>query len=146
MRTPLCELLGIEHPVLLAPMAGVSGGALAAAVSALAEVGLQTTIDYQDGGNLARNTVFNQVPSPGFPAQNGTIVRLMVAGPAPGSTVPSLLGFPDRKSTRLNSITLIYLVCRLLLEKKKKKNKGEMKRSIETHRLSCVDHYLTGWM
>ena len=30
--TPLCELLGIEHPVLLAPMAGVSGGALAAAV------------------------------------------------------------------------------------------------------------------
>lgn len=65
------------------------------AVSALAEVGLQTTIDYQDGGNLARNTVFNQVPSPGFPAQNGTIVRLMVAGPAPGSTVPSLLGFPS---------------------------------------------------
>ncbi|HDH03574.1 MAG TPA: PASTA domain-containing protein, partial [Actinobacteria bacterium] len=68
--------------------------ALGDAVSALAEVGLQTTVDYQDGGNLARNTVFNQVPSPGFPAQNGTIVRLVVAGPAPGSTVPSLLGFP----------------------------------------------------
>ena len=27
----------------------------------------------------------------------------------------------DRKSTRLNPVTLIYLVCRLLLEKKKKK-------------------------
>ncbi len=29
----LCKLLGIQRPVLLAPMAGVSGGALAAAVS-----------------------------------------------------------------------------------------------------------------
>lgn len=38
--TPLCELLGIEHPVLLAPMAGVSGGALAAAVSRSGGLGL----------------------------------------------------------------------------------------------------------
>src|SRR6059036_1803418 len=29
-------------------------------------------------------------------------------------------GHPDRKSTRLNSVTVGYLVCRLLLEKKKK--------------------------
>jgi len=40
MRTPLCDLLGIEHPVLLAPMAGVSGGALAAAVSNAGGLGL----------------------------------------------------------------------------------------------------------
>lgn len=33
LRTPLCERLGITHPVLLAPMAGVAGGALAAAVT-----------------------------------------------------------------------------------------------------------------
>ena len=33
IRTSLCDLFDIEHPVLLAPMAGVSGGALAAAVS-----------------------------------------------------------------------------------------------------------------
>lgn len=33
VRTPLNDLFGIKHPVLLAPMAGVSGGALAAAVS-----------------------------------------------------------------------------------------------------------------
>ncbi|MEZ5701358.1 MAG: nitronate monooxygenase [Burkholderiaceae bacterium] len=31
--TPLTTLLGIRHPLLLAPMAGVSGGRLAAAVS-----------------------------------------------------------------------------------------------------------------
>jgi len=33
IRTPLTTLLGIAHPVIAAPMAFVSGGALAAAVS-----------------------------------------------------------------------------------------------------------------
>jgi len=37
---PLTLLLGIEHPVLLAPMAGVSGGALARAVSLAGGLGL----------------------------------------------------------------------------------------------------------
>lgn len=40
LRTPLCDLFEIEHPVLLAPMAGVSGGALAAAVSNAGGLGL----------------------------------------------------------------------------------------------------------
>jgi len=40
IRTPLCDLFDIEHPVLLAPMAGVSGGALAAAVSEAGGLGL----------------------------------------------------------------------------------------------------------
>jgi nitronate monooxygenase len=38
--TPVCDLFGIEHPVLLAPMAGISGGALAAAVSRAGGLGL----------------------------------------------------------------------------------------------------------
>lgn len=40
IHTPLTSLLGIEHPVLLAPMAGISGGALAAAVSNAGGLGL----------------------------------------------------------------------------------------------------------
>jgi nitronate monooxygenase len=40
LKTPLTELLEIRHPVILAPMAGVSGGALAAAVSAAGGLGL----------------------------------------------------------------------------------------------------------
>lgn len=40
VRTSLCDLFDIEHPVLLAPMAGVSGGALAAAVSKAGGLGL----------------------------------------------------------------------------------------------------------
>ena len=40
IRTPICDLFGIEHPVLLAPMAGVSGGRLAAAVSKAGGLGL----------------------------------------------------------------------------------------------------------
>lgn len=38
--SPLCDLLGIEVPVLGAPMAGVAGGALAAAVSRAGGLGL----------------------------------------------------------------------------------------------------------
>ena len=33
LQTPLCDLLGIKHPILLAGMAKASGAALAAAVS-----------------------------------------------------------------------------------------------------------------
>lgn len=40
MRTPLAELLGIEQPILLAPMGNVSGGALAGAVSRAGGLGL----------------------------------------------------------------------------------------------------------
>lgn len=40
LATPITELFGIRHPVLLAPMAGASGGALAAAVSAAGGLGL----------------------------------------------------------------------------------------------------------
>ena len=67
---------------------------LAEAVTTLNDLGFLTTVDWQDGGNLAQGTVFNQLPSPGFPAQVGSVVKLVVAGPEPGSTVPSVLGFP----------------------------------------------------
>jgi nitronate monooxygenase len=40
LRTRLTERLGIRHPVLLAPMGFVSGGALAAAISAAGGLGL----------------------------------------------------------------------------------------------------------
>ena len=40
LRTRLTERLGIRHPILLAPMGFVSGGALAAAVSAGGGLGL----------------------------------------------------------------------------------------------------------
>lgn len=39
-RTALTDLLGIRHPIILAPMGGVSGGALAAAVSQAGGLGL----------------------------------------------------------------------------------------------------------
>ncbi|WP_132254427.1 NAD(P)H-dependent flavin oxidoreductase [Methylobacterium segetis] len=40
LRNRVTELLGIEHPILLAPMDGVSGGRLAAAVSRAGGLGL----------------------------------------------------------------------------------------------------------
>ncbi len=40
IRTPLTEAFGLEHPIVLAPMAGVAGGRLAAAVSEAGGLGL----------------------------------------------------------------------------------------------------------
>src|SRR5688500_7604729 len=40
LHTRLCDLLGIEHPILNAPMAGAAGAALAAAVSGAGGFGL----------------------------------------------------------------------------------------------------------
>ena len=40
LRTPLTERLGLRHPILSAPMAGVAGGALAAAVSRAGGLGI----------------------------------------------------------------------------------------------------------
>jgi nitronate monooxygenase len=40
LRTKLTERLGIRHPVLLAPMGGIAGGRLAAAVSDAGGLGL----------------------------------------------------------------------------------------------------------
>lgn len=40
LRTALTDLLGIQHPIIGAPMAGVAGGALAAAVSQAGGLGL----------------------------------------------------------------------------------------------------------
>lgn len=39
-RTPLTALLGIQHPIVLAPMGGAAGGALAAAVTRAGGLGL----------------------------------------------------------------------------------------------------------
>lgn len=39
LRTPLCDLLGIEHPIMLAGMASISGAELAAAVSNAGGIG-----------------------------------------------------------------------------------------------------------
>ena len=40
MRTPLCELLGVEAPIVLAPMGGAVTPALAAAVSSAGGLGM----------------------------------------------------------------------------------------------------------
>lgn len=78
---------------------------LATAVRRLNKVGFLTIVEWQDGGNLSQGTIFNQFPSPGFPTQTGSVVRLIAAGPVPGSTVPSVLGFPaDQAAAELAEI------------------------------------------
>jgi len=54
MRTPVCELLGIEQPVVLAPMVAVPQ--LAAAVSNAGALGMLTLTWSQDVGAVVRET------------------------------------------------------------------------------------------
>jgi nitronate monooxygenase len=53
IKTAITEMFGIDHPLLLAPMAGVSGGALAAAVSRAGGLGIVGG-GYGDRDDLAR--------------------------------------------------------------------------------------------
>jgi penicillin-binding protein 1A len=67
---------------------------LASALELLALTGQGTTVTWADGDPLPAGTVFGQDPPPGAEAVAGTSVRLTVAGPEPGTTVPAVLGLP----------------------------------------------------
>ena len=54
MTTPVCELLGIEQPIVLAPMVAVP--ALAAAVSNAGALGMLTLTWSEDVGAVVRET------------------------------------------------------------------------------------------
>lgn len=83
----------------------VIGKDLGTAVTALNAAGFEVKVEYQDGGALSPGTVFGQNPSAGFPAQAGSTVRLAVAGPEPGSVIPSVVGFPlDHALSELGQI------------------------------------------
>src|SRR5436309_15300363 len=56
IETPLTRLLGIEHPILLAPMGSAAGGKLAAAVTHAGGLGLIGS-GYADGGAITRELV-----------------------------------------------------------------------------------------
>lgn len=70
----------------------VMGLELGAAVSALNRAGFEVLLDWKDGGTLSQGTIFGQSPDAGVPAQSGSIVTLILAGPEPGATMPSVLG------------------------------------------------------
>ncbi len=67
---------------------------LASALELLALSGQGNTVTWADGGPLAAGTVFGQDPPPGADAVAGSTVRITVAGPEPGTTVPAVLGLP----------------------------------------------------
>ena len=78
LTTRLTEFLGIEHPILLAPMAEVSGGRLAAAVTAAGGLGLIGG-GYGDAGWLQRQ--FDEAQGAGVGA--GFITWSLARNPEP---------------------------------------------------------------
>ena len=56
MRTPLCELLGIERPIVQAPIGSAAGPELAAAVSQAGALGTLALSWAKDAGSVVRET------------------------------------------------------------------------------------------
>jgi penicillin-binding protein 1A len=88
----------------------IIGTDLGSAVAALAEAGHQATIEWGDGGPLAQGTVYGQDPAAHAAVPGSTVVRLRVAGPEPGTVLPSLLGLPLQVAAeRLEEIGASYV-------------------------------------
>ncbi len=79
-------------------MPDVLGLNVADAVATLSDAGYGAVADWDEPGPLAPGTVYGQDPGPGAAAAAGITVRLTVAGPAPGSVVPSVLGLPPAEA------------------------------------------------
>src|SRR5260370_42383041 len=56
MRTPLCDLLGIEHPIVQAAMGGPAVPSLVAAVSNAGALGMLVVMRADDVGAAVRET------------------------------------------------------------------------------------------
>lgn len=70
------------------------GLSLADATTLLQQAGYRVQVEWTAVRGLANGFVFAHLPEAGAPAQNGSLITLEVAGPPPGSVVPSVLGFP----------------------------------------------------
>ncbi|MFQ5948226.1 MAG: PBP1A family penicillin-binding protein, partial [Acidimicrobiia bacterium] len=84
------------------------------AVRLLTAAGYLASVDWADGGPLAPGTVFDQVPSAGAPAQEGSTVRLTVAGPAPWTVVPAILGYPSQQA--VTAIEALGVTAEVIIE------------------------------
>jgi len=65
VATPVCELLGIEQPIVQAPMSAIPP--LAAAVSNAGALGMVTLTWSEDAGAVIRETARLRLPGRGRP-------------------------------------------------------------------------------
>ena len=81
------------------------GQNLAGAVHLAEQAGYRTKVEYSEARHLPDGTVFNQVPSPGEPAQTGSTITILVAGPEPGTVFPTVVGYPFQQAkVRLDEV------------------------------------------
>ncbi len=111
LHTPLCDLLGIEHPIMLAGMGGVSFAELAAAVSNAGGLGIITGLtqktpellakeiarcrdmtDQPFGVNLTFLPAFTSPPYPEYigAIREGGVKAVETAGRSPEQYMPAL--------------------------------------------------------
>lgn len=95
-------------------MPNLVGIDVGSAVAQLADFGLGAVIDWAPAGSDPPGAVFSQEPAPGAELNIETAVSLRVAGPAPGTQLPLLLGLPEPTAiARLEELALPYRIERL---------------------------------
>jgi penicillin-binding protein 1A len=76
----------------------VANHTLDAALERLDTAGYIATVEWDEPGPLAPGTVYLQDPPATTALQEGQAVRLIVAGPQPGTVVPPVLGLPEAEA------------------------------------------------
>ena len=101
-------------PAVEGTVPGVGGLPLEDAVLLLEDGGFLVEAAWQEPGILPPGTVVAAVPAPGTAAGPGSVVRLTLAGPEPGTVAPDVLGLEAAEATaRLAALGYRTLVLHL---------------------------------
>jgi len=114
IRTPICDLLGIEHPIILGGMMGISDGRLTAAVSEAGGLGTLSTATFGPDGTRREIEKIHSLTSKPF-ALNLPIFHPMVPelveilAECDVRIVTSSAGSPDKYTRALKDAGIIVL-------------------------------------
>ena len=125
IRTPICDLLGIEHPIVLGGMMGISDGRLTAAVSEAGGLGTLSTATFGPDGTrreIEKITSLTDKPySLNLPIFHPMVPELVKIVKACGvSIVTTSAGSPDKYTRELKDagVTVIHVISSLRTARK----------------------------
>ena len=114
IRTPICDLLGIEHPIILGGMMGISDGRLTAAVSEAGGLGTLSTATFGPDGTRGEIEKIRSLTSKPYalnlPIFHPMVPELVKILPESGvRIVTTSAGSPDKFTRTLKDAGMIVL-------------------------------------
>jgi enoyl-[acyl-carrier protein] reductase II len=125
IRTPICDLLGIEHPIILGGMMGISDGRLTAAVSEAGGLGTLSTATFGTDGTRREiekiGSLTDKPYSLNLPIFHPMVPELVKIVKECGvSIVTTSAGSPDKYTRELKDagVTVIHVISSLRTARK----------------------------